>query len=89
MGDFCTVRTVLPVDVQKKYFIRQLDAISAFLDGNLNEEVFVPPLQGTKITIVYNEGLELSKAICSLKQSRRVWFISRSVLMKTLNFSSI
>lgn len=41
--DFATVRTVLAVSTQKGFLTRQRDIRTAFLHGDVDEEVFVSP----------------------------------------------
>ena len=41
-----TIRTVIVVAAQKKWKIFQLDVKSAFLNGKLDDEIYVEQLQG-------------------------------------------
>lgn len=69
-----TVRVLLAMGAQKGWPIYQLDVKSAFLNGDLKEEVYVVQREGFiihgKETMVY----KLSKALYGLRQSPRAWY---------------
>jgi hypothetical protein len=65
-----TIRMVLSFAAQQSWLIYQLDVKSAFLHGELNEEVFVDQPQNGEETKVYR----LKKALYGLKQAPRAWY---------------
>ena len=69
-----TIRVVVALAAQKEWTIHQLDVKSAFLHGEVDEEVFVeqPPgyVQRGKEQQVY----KLRKALYGLKQAPRAWY---------------
>ncbi|GKE25821.1 uncharacterized mitochondrial protein-like protein [Tanacetum coccineum] len=67
-----TVRTLIAVASSRKWKIFQLDVKNAFLNGDLNEEVFMtpPPCVSHKP----GEVCKLKKALYGLKQSPRAWY---------------
>ncbi|KAM1447548.1 hypothetical protein ACFXTO_006639 [Malus domestica] len=74
MARLDTIRVVLSLAAQKNWMIYQLDVKSAFLHGELNEEVFVaqPPSyeqQGHEQKVYM-----LKKALYDLKQAPRAWY---------------
>jgi len=75
-----TVITVLTLAVTNKWFILQLDVNNAFLNGYLEEEVYMIQLPGFKAT---DSSLvcKLNKALYGLTQAPRAWF---ERLMSTL-----
>jgi len=44
---FSSIRTLLAFAVQKGMLIHQMDVVTAFLNGNLNEDIFMLQPQGT------------------------------------------
>ncbi|MCH80541.1 retrovirus-related Pol polyprotein from transposon TNT 1-94, partial [Trifolium medium] len=77
-----TVRTVLTLAVTNKWSIQQLDINNAFLNGLLDEEVYMvqpPGFEATDKSLV----CKLQRALYGLKQAPRAWFERlRSALVK-------
>jgi hypothetical protein len=68
-----TIRVVIAVANQLKWPIVQLDVKSAFLNGKLEEEVYVEQPQGFKVRGAEDKVLKLNKALYGLKQAPRAW----------------
>jgi transposase InsO family protein len=69
-----TIRALIALAAQKRWSIYQLDVKSAFLNGVLEEEIYVEQPQG--FVVKGNEGkvLRLRKALYGLKQAPRAWY---------------
>jgi len=69
-----TIRALIALAAQKGWNIYQLDVKSAFLNGMLEEEIYVEQPQG--FINKGNEGkvLRLKKALYDLKQAPRAWY---------------
>lgn len=65
-----TIRTMLSIAVKKNWIIHQMDVKTAFLNGNLNEEVYMKlPRDENGIVKI----CKLNKSLYGLKQAGRNW----------------
>ena len=68
---FTSIRTLLALSAILGYHVHQMDVETAFLNGELKEEIYVVPPEGWPV----QEGnvLRVNKALYGLKQSSRQW----------------
>ena len=66
-----TLRLLLSIAAQKTYDVHQLDVKTAFLNGELDEEVYLEPPEGA--TDVQGRVWRLKKALYGLKQAAQAW----------------
>lgn len=69
-----TTRVILALAAQKGLKICQLDVKSAFLHGELSEEVYVDQPEGYEKKGRETEVYKLNKALYGLKQAPRAWY---------------
>jgi hypothetical protein len=69
-----TVRTIIAVAAQKGWNLYQLDVKSAFLNGELKEEVYVQQPRGFETPGQEEKVYKLKKALYGLKQAPRAWY---------------
>ena len=69
-----TIRALIALAAQKKWKIFQLDVKSAFLNGYLEEEIYVEQPQGFVAQGQEDKVLRLKKALYGLKQAPRAWY---------------
>lgn len=69
-----TIRTVIALAAQKKWKLYQLDVKSAFLNGYLEEEIYVEQPEGFSVEGGENKVFKLKKALYGLKQAPRAWY---------------
>jgi hypothetical protein len=69
-----TMRMILAVSAHENLVLRQVDVRTAFLNGELEEEVYVRPPPGAEHLAVGNKRmLRLRRALHGLKQASRAW----------------
>ncbi|PRQ33949.1 putative RNA-directed DNA polymerase [Rosa chinensis] len=69
-----TVRIILALAAHKSWKVYQLDVKSAFLHGELMEDVYVEQPKGFEKKEELNKVYKLRKALYGLKQAPRAWF---------------
>ncbi|KAL0744719.1 hypothetical protein Bca101_101224 [Brassica carinata] len=77
-----TIRIVLSLAVNLGWGLWQMDVKNAFLQGELEDEVYMYPPPGLEHLVKKGNVLRLKKAIYGLKQSPRAWY---NKLSTTLN----
>ena len=68
-----TVRFVVAIATNANWSLHQLDVKSAFLNGPLDEEVYVLQPQGFVVKGSESKVYKLKKALYGLKQAPRAW----------------
>nr|GEV46704.1 retrovirus-related Pol polyprotein from transposon TNT 1-94 [Tanacetum cinerariifolium] len=68
-----TIRMIIAIAAQHKWKIHQMDVKSAFLNGLLEEEVYVEQPKGYVSKGQEGKVLRLKKALYGLKQAPRAW----------------
>jgi len=81
-----TIRTLIIVASIRQWHISQLDVKNAFLNGDLQEEVYMTPPPG----ISHDSGYvcKLKKTLYGLKQAPRAWFEKFSIVISSFGFVS-
>ena len=69
-----TIRTLIALAAQKGWSIYQLDFKSAFLNGVLEEEIYIEQPPGFVVKGQEAKVLRLKKALYGLKQAPRAWY---------------
>eukprot|EP00253_Pinus_taeda_P031672 PITA_31672 len=70
-----TIRLVLALAAQFKWKVHQMDVKSAFLNGDLQEEVYMTQPPRFKIAGQEQKVCRLAKALYGLKQAPRAWYM--------------
>jgi hypothetical protein len=68
------IRMFLAFSSYRKFKVYQMDVKSTFLNGNLEEEVYIEQLDGFQITNKRDYVCKLKKALYGLKQAPRAWY---------------
>ena len=81
-----SIRIVLSITLSRAWQIRQLDINNAFLNGHIEEDIYMTQPQG----YVVGDGslvCKLTKALYGLKQAPRAWFQRLSTALVSLGFN--
>ena len=81
-----TVRIILSLATNLDWELMQMDVKNAFLQGELEEEVYMTPPPGLEETVTQGKVLRLRKAIYGLKQSPRAWYHKLSMTLRDRGF---
>ena len=68
-----TISLIISLAAQYKWKIHQMDVKSAFLNGVLEEEVYIEQPNGYVVKGQEDKVLKLKKALYGLKQAPRAW----------------
>lgn len=81
-----TFRLMLAFAIQNDLLVHQMDVKTAFLNGNLREEIYMRIPEG--VNAKENHVCKLSKALYGLKQSARYWFEEFETVLRQHKFRS-
>ena len=81
-----TVRIVLSIATNLEWDLWQMDVKNAFLQGELEDEVYMHPPPGLEHLVKPGNVLRLKKAIYGLKQSPRAWYRKLSTTLNGRGF---
>jgi hypothetical protein len=85
-GCLVALRTALTVGINASMDIHQMDVRNAFLNGKLDEEIYLRCLSGLEAPP--GTCLKLHKSIYGLKQAPRVWYNKLCAFFDSINFIS-
>ena len=81
-----TVRLLISIAAHEGWEVHHMDVKSAFLNGDLEEEVYVIQPPGFEIKGEEHKVLKLHKALYGLRQAPRAWNSKLDKSMRTLGF---
>ena len=70
---FASNRTILAFAAQEELIVYQMDVVTAFLNGHLEEEIYIEQPEGCIVPGNEAKVLKLRRSIYGLKQSPRCW----------------
>ncbi|NAU11332.1 hypothetical protein EE090_27775, partial [Klebsiella pneumoniae] len=82
-----SIRILLSIAAALDYEIWQMDVKTAFLNGYLDESIYMEQPDGFKVTGQEGKVCKLLKSIYGLKQASRSWNIRFDQVIKTYGFS--
>jgi hypothetical protein len=81
-----SVRVLLAVAAQEGWEVHHMDVKSAFLNGDLQEEVYVEQPAGFVAQGAEHKVLKLKKALYGMRQAPRAWNDKLDSTMLSLDF---
>lgn len=81
-----TVRVLLALAAHSQWEVHHMDVKSAFLNGELKEEVYVAQPPGYEVTGEESRVLKLQKALYGLRQAPRAWYAKLDESLTSLGF---
>ncbi len=83
-----SIRIILAVAVEKKMHVHQMEVKTAFLNGDLEEEIYVEQPEGYEDPEKPDYVCNLKKSLYGLKQAHREWHKKIDDALVRLGFSS-
>jgi len=82
-----SLRIILAHAATHDLVLRQVDVEGAYLNGPLEEEIYISPPEGVDLQKQSSNCLRLNKALYGLKQSGRAWWLELDRALSTIGFS--
>ena len=86
VSKFSTLRALLSIAAASDWEIVQIDIKTAFLNGQLDEEIFMQPPEG--YTVPPNTVCKLQKSLYGLRQAPRMWYKALCEVLQKMNFTA-
>jgi ATP-binding cassette subfamily B (MDR/TAP) protein 1 len=86
IAKFVSIRTLVSLRATLDLEIHQMDVKCAFLNGDLDENIYMLQLKGNEVAKLKNFVYKLHKAIYGFKQAQRVWNMRIDGFLKSCNF---
>lgn len=83
---YTSIRTLIAYAVQNNMLMDQMDVVRAFLNGTLEEDIYMTQPEGYVRPGEENEVCKLKRSLYGLKQSPRCWNITFKEHMKSMRF---
>ena len=83
---FESTRSIVAIAVQNEMMLHQMDVTSAFLNGNLEEEVYMSQPEGFQVKGKEHLVYRLKRSFYGLKQAPRCWNMTLDNLLKSMGF---
>ena len=84
---YTSVRTILAIAASKGWKVHQMDVKTAFLNGKIEEEVYVEQPEGFSVFDRQTHVCKLKKALYGLKQAPRAWYERIDTYLLKLGFA--
>ena len=86
---FDSLRMLLAMAACDDWHIHQMDVVSAYLAGELEEEIYMEPPEGLPYDSSERMACRLIKGLYGLKQSGRVWNTTFQTILMSLGYQRL
>ena len=86
VAKFTSIRLLLAIAATLDLDLHQMDAVTAFLNGEIEEDIYMQLPDGYNNTNSSNKVCKLRKALYGLKQSPRAWYLKLDHKLHQLGF---
>jgi hypothetical protein len=83
---YTSIRTVISIATRMGWKIHQMDVKTAFLNGNIEEEVYLEQPKGFEVHDRASHVCHLKKAMYGLKQGPRAWYSRIDCYLQSIGF---
>ena len=87
VAKFTSIRIILSIAAQYKLVLHQMDVKTAFLNGTLDEEIYMNQPEGFVDSNYPDHVCKLKRALYGLKQSPRMWNQTIDDFMRKIGFT--
>jgi hypothetical protein len=84
---YTSIRTIISLAAKMKWKLHQMDIKKTFLNGVIEEEVYIEQPQGFEVEDRKNHVCKLNKALYRLKQAPRAWYGRIDSFLTRLGFT--
>jgi hypothetical protein len=84
---YTSIRTIITLAAKMKWKLHQMDVKIAFLNGVIEEEVYIEQPQGFEVEDMKTHVCKLKKALYRLKQAPRAWYGRINSFLTNLGFT--
>jgi hypothetical protein len=84
---YTSIRTIIALAAKMKWKLHQMDVKTAFLNGVIEEEVYIEKPQGFEVEDTKSHVCRLKKVLYGLKQAPRAWYGRIDSFLTSLGFT--
>jgi hypothetical protein len=84
---YTSIRAIISLVTSMGWNLHHMDVKTAFLNGAIEEEVYIEQLQGFEVHSRDTHVCRLKKALYGLKQAPRAWYARMDIYLTRLGFS--
>jgi hypothetical protein len=84
---YTSIKTIIALAAKMKWKLHQMDVKTAFLNGVIEEEMYIEKPQGFEVEDRKSHVCQLKKALYGLKQAPRAWYGHIDSFLMSLGFT--